>query len=142
MMCPTAEPLAAKLSCGRSGARTPRAASGPDCARSDPRTPVSGEQSCQARAEPGPGNAMKNTVSLRLHIPQPPARPGDKPDFSNVALPEAGAIPRPEIDVQPSAIRDMAYTLVRVLDGDGNAVGPWNPRLDPETLRRGLKAMI
>jgi 2-oxoisovalerate dehydrogenase E1 component alpha subunit len=29
-----------------------------------------------------------------------------------------------------------------VLDEDGQAVGPWNPRLDPDHLRRGLQAMI
>ena len=35
-----------------------------------------------------------------------------------------------------------AGRLVRVLDDEGRAVGPWDPKLDPETLRRGLKAMI
>jgi 2-oxoisovalerate dehydrogenase E1 component alpha subunit len=39
-------------------------------------------------------------------------------------------------------MRDHAFQLVRVLDDDGKAVGPWNPNLDPETLRQGLKAMI
>ena len=39
-------------------------------------------------------------------------------------------------------MRDLAYALVRVLDDDGKAVGPWDPRLDAETLRRGLRAMM
>src|SRR5690606_10197298 len=28
-----------------------------------------------------------------------------------------------------------------VLDDDGNAVGPWDPGLDPELMRKGLRAM-
>jgi 2-oxoisovalerate dehydrogenase E1 component alpha subunit len=27
--------------------------------------------------------------------------------------------------------RDLVYSLIRVLDEDGKAVGPWDPRLDP-----------
>src|SRR5690606_21343004 len=37
---------------------------------------------------------------------------------------------------------DMAYTLVRVLDDDGNAVGPWVQPIDPKLLRKGLQSMI
>src|SRR5690606_13005405 len=40
-------------------------------------------------------------------------------------------------------IKDMAFSLVRVLDDEGNAVGPWaDPAIDPDLLRRGLRAMI
>jgi len=39
-------------------------------------------------------------------------------------------------------MRELAYALIRVLDENGAAVGPWNPRLEPETLRRGLRAML
>ena len=39
-------------------------------------------------------------------------------------------------------MRELAYGLIRVLDEEGRAIGPWNPRVDPETLRRGLKAML
>jgi 2-oxoisovalerate dehydrogenase E1 component alpha subunit len=84
----------------------------------------------------------KNRPSLSLHIPAPKRRPGDKPDFSRVKLPAAGAMPRPDIAVNPREITDLAYGLIRVLDEQGRAVGPWNPRLDPETLRRGLKHML
>jgi 2-oxoisovalerate dehydrogenase E1 component alpha subunit len=31
---------------------------------------------------------------------------------------------------------------VRVLDDDGQAVGPWAPAMHPERLRRGLRAMM
>ena len=36
----------------------------------------------------------------------------------------------------------LAYSLIRVLDDEGAAVGAWDPELDPETLRRGLRAMM
>jgi len=85
---------------------------------------------------------MKNRISLSLRIPEPKYRPGDPPDFSGMAIPEAGSARRPESHVSANEIPDLAYTLIRVLDGDGNAVGPWNPKLDADTLRRGLRTMM
>ena len=85
---------------------------------------------------------MKKPGPLRLHIPDARFRPGDVADFSYLQLPKAGQAPRPEVDAKASSMRDLAYSLVRVLDEDGSAVGPWDPRLDPETLRRGLRAML
>ena len=85
---------------------------------------------------------MKNSLPLSLHIPEPKVRPGQEPDFSGLKLPPAGSVPRPEIDVDPSAIRDLAYGLIRVLDDDGQAVGPWNPKLETQVLRDGLRAMM
>lgn len=76
-----------------------------------------------------------------LHVPEPPARPGEEPDFSHLEIPPAGALPRPPVDVPAREISDYAYGLIRVLDDDGNAVGPWDPKLDPEVMRRGLRAM-
>ena len=38
-------------------------------------------------------------------------------------------------------MRDLVYGLVRVLDDEGRAVGPWNPRLTPDVMRRMLRAM-
>src|SRR5882724_10578442 len=83
-----------------------------------------------------------NRKPLALHVPQPQQRPGDEPDFSGVAVPPAGMVARPEITVRSSQITDLAYSLIRVLDNDGNAVGPWDPRLDPELLVRGLRSMV
>jgi 2-oxoisovalerate dehydrogenase E1 component alpha subunit len=85
---------------------------------------------------------MTNAPRLSLHVPEPPARPGQPADFSWVSVPPAGSVPRPDIAVAPHDIREHAYTLIRVLDEAGAAVGPWNPRLDPDTLRRGLRAML
>ena len=85
---------------------------------------------------------MKNSFPLQLHVPEPAARPGQPPDFSWVKVPAAGSVTRPDISVEPAAIREHAYALIRVLDNNGDAVGPWDPKLDPETLHRGLRAMM
>jgi 2-oxoisovalerate dehydrogenase E1 component alpha subunit len=77
-----------------------------------------------------------------LHIPQPPARPGDAPDFSQLSIPAAGAAPRPAPDTPAEKLRDMAYGLIRVLDDQGRAQGAWAPHLDPDRLRHALRAML
>ena len=85
---------------------------------------------------------MKNTPTLSLRVPEPSGRPGDTPDFSHLKLDAPGAVDRPEVSTAPAEMRDHAFRLIRVLDDEGKAVGPWDPKLDPETMRRGLKAMI
>jgi 2-oxoisovalerate dehydrogenase E1 component alpha subunit len=57
-------------------------------------------------------------------------------------LADAGAVRKPPIDTSAIDTTDMAYTLVRVLDDQGNAMGPWAPDLDPQLLRKGLQSMI
>ena len=84
----------------------------------------------------------KNTKALSLRVPEPSGRPGDTPDFSHLKLDAPGAVARPDALSDHHDMRDMAFRLVRVLDDEGEAVGPWDPKLDPETLRNGLKAMI
>ena len=84
----------------------------------------------------------RNTQPLSLRVPEPSGRPGDVPDFSHLKLDVAGAVDRPPTDARPVQMLDLAFRLVRVLDDEGQAVGPWNPRLDAETLKRGLRAMI
>jgi len=46
------------------------------------------------------------------------------------------------VDVRPEEIRDLAYTIIRVLDGDGNAIGPWAGLLSDEELLAGLRHMM
>jgi len=79
---------------------------------------------------------------LRLHVPEPTGRPGHPTDFSYLHLARAGEVRRPPIDILPVATGDLAYTLIRVLDEDGAAVGPWDPKLPPDLLRKGLLAML
>src|ERR1700742_5181838 len=78
----------------------------------------------------------------RLHVPAPPARPGDKPDFSYVRLSPAGAVARPDATAAASEIESLAHSLVRVLDDDGKAVGAGAPHLDPPDLQVGLRHML
>ena len=85
---------------------------------------------------------MMNPAPLRLHVPEPTGRPGHGTDFSYLHLSPAGEVPRPPLDVLPAETRDLATTLVRVLDDEGRAVGPWAPPLDAQVLRRGLRAML
>ena len=78
----------------------------------------------------------------RLHVPHPPARPGDAPDFSYVALSPAGAVPRPQVTAPVREIMPLAFELVRVLDDAHRAVGPWDPHLDAAELQVGLRHML
>jgi 2-oxoisovalerate dehydrogenase E1 component alpha subunit len=81
-------------------------------------------------------------TALNLHIPEPVSRPGQAADFSHLTLVPAGAARRPHIHSPVAEFRDLAFSLIRVLDDDGRAVGDWNPRLDPDALRQGLRAML
>ena len=83
-----------------------------------------------------------DNVRLSLHVPEPQTRPGDEPDFSALKLPDAGSVPRPDIETPAGEMRGYVDTLIRVLDPQGDAVGSWNPMLEPETLREGLRAMM
>lgn len=84
----------------------------------------------------------RNLRPLSLHVPEPKYRPGDKVSFDDVDLPAAGSVARPEAAADPSTLRDYPFTMVRVLDPDGHATGPWNPRLEPDRLRAMLRAML
>ena len=79
---------------------------------------------------------------LRLHVPEPSGRPGHPTDFGYLRLAPAGAARRPPIHARPSDTAELAGSLVRVLDDDGRAVGPWAPQLDAGQLRAGLRAML
>ncbi len=83
-----------------------------------------------------------NRTRLSLHVPEPDARPGDEIDFSRIAIPAAGSAARPDVAAAPADTHPLCYTLIRVLDDEAKAVGPWNPRLDPDTLRRMLRDMM
>jgi 2-oxoisovalerate dehydrogenase E1 component beta subunit len=85
---------------------------------------------------------MSQSKPLTLHVPEPTGRPGCKTDFSYLHLSAAGWARRPPIDVLAADTSDLASTLIRVLDDDGNAVGPWAPEADSELLRFGLRTML
>ena len=87
---------------------------------------------------------MTSHTALRLHVPEPTGRPGCKTDFSFLRVSPPGAVRRPPPDspATDTDTADLANSLVRVLDDDGRAVGPWAPAIHPERLRRGLRAMV
>jgi len=87
---------------------------------------------------------MPKTKPLKLHVPEPEFRPGDQPDFSGLEkeLPVAGETRRPPVDAQAEDIRDMAYTIIRVMKRDGEAVGEWADILSDEEALIGLKNMM
>ena len=82
-----------------------------------------------------------NLRPLRLHVPEPRFRPGDAVDYTDLEIPAAGTAPRPAADAAPGTFHALAYSMVRVLDDAGRAVGPWDPRLSPDRLRAMLRAM-
>jgi hypothetical protein len=85
---------------------------------------------------------MTDYGPLRLHVPEPDVRPGGAPDFSSVRVPRAGSVARPEVDADPEAMRDLAYSIIRVLNRDGQAVGPWADLLSDDELRAGLRDIM
>src|SRR6476469_9365906 len=84
----------------------------------------------------------RNAPALSLHVPEPSYRPGDTPDFSNVVVPAAGSAPRPDSAAPSPETHPLTTHLVRVLDENGQAVGPWDPRLDPDRMRKMLRDMV
>ena len=85
----------------------------------------------------------RNRPALSLHVPEPDARPGRRGRFqrhrdSRRRQRRAGPTSR----VAPAETHPLCFTLVRVLDDEAAAVGPWDPRLDPDKLRRMLRDMV
>ena len=65
-----------------------------------------------------PAPLKPNRPKLALHVPEPPFRPGDKPDFSGVKVPAAGSAPRPDV-----AASVMSTTRARP---DTVAIAAWS----------------
>src|SRR4051794_2945369 len=79
---------------------------------------------------------------LSLHIPEPKARPGEAPDFRNMAFSAAGSVPRPAATAPETELHRYPYELIRVLDDEHRALGDWDPKLSTDTLLRGLRYMM
>lgn len=85
---------------------------------------------------------MSDPKPLSFHVPAPAVRPGGTPDFSDVPISRAGEVRRPEVDTAPEDIRDLAYEIIRVLDRESEAVGPWAGLLSDDELLQGLRHMM
>ncbi len=81
-------------------------------------------------------------MATKLHIPHAPFRPGERPDFSRIKLPGAGELSRPDPHIAANQTRELSFGLIRVLDEEHRAKGAWNPGLEAETLRAGLRHMV
>jgi 2-oxoisovalerate dehydrogenase E1 component alpha subunit len=81
-------------------------------------------------------------MAAKLHIPDAPFRPGKPVDYSNIQLPEAGALDRPDPGARESELRHMPYSMIRVLDEQHQAKGAWDPKLEPDLLLQGLRHML
>ena len=89
-----------------------------------------------------PSKLRSNRPRLALHVPEPPFRPGDAADFSSLKIPDAGEADRPDVAAAPADTHPLTIHLVRVLDDQHRAVDPWDPKLDPDTLRKMLRDMV
>ena len=101
---------------------------------------LSGNSADRARGAACAGPLMRG--KSRLHIPTTPARPGDVPDFSYLLTARAGATPRPPLDAPLASLTELASGLVRVLDDEHRAVGPWHEPLPTQTLHLALRHML
>src|SRR5438876_9096037 len=57
-----------------------------------------------------PYTTLFRSPRSRLHVPHPPARPGQEPDFSNLEISPAGAVNRPDITAAVRDIRSEEHT--------------------------------
>lgn len=83
----------------------------------------------------------KRSNKPRLYVPEPPFRPGDKPDYSHIKVPAHHTPDRPDPMVEAHETAGHALRLIRVMRFNGELEGEWNPNLDPETLRAALRFM-
>jgi 2-oxoisovalerate dehydrogenase E1 component alpha subunit len=85
---------------------------------------------------------ISNLPPLKLYIPEPKQRPGDAPDFSDIVIPPAGQLTRPDPSTPAAEMRDYPYSLIRVLDEHGHATGAWDPKLSSDLLLKLLRDMM
>src|SRR2546430_17435066 len=78
----------------------------------------------------------------RCNVPPPPPRPAQEPDFSYVQISPAGAVNRPDVTASVRDIENLALEMVRVLDDEHRAVGPWDPHLEASELQVALRHML
>jgi 2-oxoisovalerate dehydrogenase E1 component alpha subunit len=69
-------------------------------------------------------------------------RPGGTPDFSDVKIRRAGEVRRPPVERGGRGDPRLAYTIIRVLNRDSEAVGPWAGPAEHEELLEGLRHMM
>ena len=81
-------------------------------------------------------NRCRSTCRLR------PSGPAARRTSATCRSAAAGEVERPPVDVAPEKIRDLAYKIIRVLNRDSEAVGPWAGLLSDAELLEGLRHMM
>jgi 2-oxoisovalerate dehydrogenase E1 component alpha subunit len=76
-----------------------------------------------------------------LHVPSAPHRPGISPKFSFPSH-QPGDLSRPDTLADYRDLRNHSVGLIRVLEDNGQASGPWHPQLSAQQLRSGLEVML
>jgi len=82
------------------------------------------------------------TEVLRLRVPEAGSRPGRRPTYLGLDLSSAGEVDRPPVDAEAGSIVELSRQLIRVLDDDGVAVGPWAGEMEASELIDGLRQMM
>ena len=77
-----------------------------------------------------------------LYIPEPLFRPGDTPDFSHIHVRRNDNLEKPDVMVDSYETERHAGGLIRVMNMDGAASGPWLPDIPVATLHHGLRSML
>lgn len=85
---------------------------------------------------------MSKAYKSKLNIPSRDCGPDDKADFSNLDIPAAGSLKRPNITTDAKDMMDYAFSMVRVMNKDGEAVGEWDPKLPAKELKTALSNMV
>ena len=89
-----------------------------------------------------PPKSARRTNASKLHVPEPPFRPGDTPDYSHISVPVAHSPVRPDPLCDAVETVPHATSLIRVLRFSGEAAGPWLPQITPEKLRGALRSLV
>src|SRR3954469_17998899 len=84
---------------------------------------------------------LKDPLPMVLRVPTAPHRPGDTPCFAPLTN-QTDDLPKPDTLAPYDELREHATGLIRVLNEDGHAEGPWRPKLGPQQLRSGLEMML
>ena len=81
-------------------------------------------------------------LPLKLRVPEPATRPGDAPTFDHLDFDAPGRVPRPAPDCTVDETKPHGRALIRVLDDEGHAQGPWADAMTPDEGIAALRAMV
>jgi 2-oxoisovalerate dehydrogenase E1 component alpha subunit len=90
----------------------------------------------------GTDGAERLEPARGFRVPEPPARPGEAPDFSKVELGEPGRLKLIDVEAPAEDFAPFHHDLLRVMDMDGGVHGDWASLVEDGELEKALRAMI